>query len=290
MCGRIALYTPPARLARFFHARQAAGPGEGSGSSELPESESTVQVAPSWNVAPSRRVLAVVPARDRSERLLVPLQWGLVPFWAKDPSIGNRMINARAESVASHSAYRRAFERRRCLVVADGFYEWKGTEVPAASGRTRRMRQPWYFQRVDGTPLAFAGLWESWRPAEDPGPVLRTCTIITTGAGPDVAPVHDRMPVVVEADDWDEWIGIDEARQQALLSLLGPSNNGTLVGHPVDPRVNRPEVDEPGLVEPLPDGTRAPSVGAAAEPGAPQRDGRHSRAAEQPTLPLGEEG
>jgi putative SOS response-associated peptidase YedK len=252
MCGRIALYTPPARLARFFEAQE--------GSLRRPDEPADQERPPSWNVAPSTEVWSVVAARGDGEsgggrqRLLVPLRWGLVPFFAKDPSIGNKMANARAESVETKPAFRRAFERRRCLVVADGFYEWRSEELPGASGRgKRRRRQPFYFQRADGAPLAFAGLWESWRPPEDPKAVLRTCTIITTDAGPDVAWAHDRMPVVVEQGDLDEWLGIDPVDPAALKGLLAPSERGTLVAHRVDPRVNRPEHDDPSLVEPCED-------------------------------------
>jgi putative SOS response-associated peptidase YedK len=263
MCGRITLYTPPARLARFFQAHEAEG------LERSPDDErSGATPAPSWNVTPSREVLAVVtspPAAEdhveegsgtpHRERLLVPRTWGLVPFWAKDPSIGNRMANARAESVAENPAFRRAFERRRCLVVADGFYEWRaGERPPSAQGagrRRRAARQPWYFRRADGQPLAFAGLWESWRDPRHPGQVLRTCTIVTTDAGPDVAPVHDRMPAIIEPGDWDEWLGIDDVDTDALLTLLLPSQEGTLVSHPVDQRVNHPEVDDPELLEPV---------------------------------------
>ncbi len=250
MCGRISLYTPPSRLARFFEAKAAAGLG-GEDLEHEPELE------PSWNVAPSRDVLMVVARREHPaeegpptfQRLLVPVRWGLVPFWAKDPTVGNRMINARAETVATQPAFRRAFERRRCLVAADGFYEWK----PPPTGRPRGSRkipsQPWYYRRHDGQPLALAGLWETWRPEGRPDDVLRTCTIVVTEAGPDVAPVHDRMPVIVEPGDWDEWLGVEEVAPEALAGLLTPSPEGSLVAHPVDPRMSHPEVDGPEIVE-----------------------------------------
>ncbi len=258
MCGRIALYTPPARVARFFQATEQRG-----GQAPPP---------PSFNVAPSREVLGVVGSSlafeepvdasfggEGTGRLLVPLRWGLVPFWAKDPAVGNRMINARAESL-NKPAFRRAFERRRCLVVADGFYEWRSERL--LDGRPRR--QPWFFRRADGRPLALAGLWESWFPPEGTGAPLRTCAIVTTEAGADVAPIHHRMPVVLETGDLDEWLGLDETGPSALQGLLTPSEQGTLVAYRVDPRVNRPDVDEPSLIQPLAEGGRT-----ASQPGLP---------------------
>lgn len=255
MCGRIALYTPPSRLARFFEAQAAAGLDHGE--AEIGERRGR---APSWNVAPSREVLAVVAgpqdqedrespaqAHQPPQRQLWVLRWGLVPFWAKDPSIANRLINARAETVATQPAFRRAFARRRCLVAADGFYEWRTMPGPGGRGR----RQPWYYHRRDGDPLAFAGLFEIWHHPDRPEEILRTCTIITTDAGPDVAPVHDRMPVVVERGDWDEWLGIDVVPPEALAGLLAPAPLGTLAHHAVDPRMNRPSVDGPEVIHPV---------------------------------------
>jgi putative SOS response-associated peptidase YedK len=235
VCGRIDLHTPPSRLARLLHAELAAGV----------DPEGT----PRWNLPPTEGVLAMVAGRreDAPPRVLTVFRWGLVPSWAKDPGIGSRMINARAESLEDRNAYRDAFARRRCLVVADGFYEWK--RPPDGE---RGTRVPFYFRRADSAPLVFAGLWERWRdPARTEGEaaVLRSCTIVTTEAGPDLAAVHDRMPVVVEVDHVDEWLDPGTEEPDALRSLLVPSPAGTLVSHRVDPAVNNVRNDGPELVE-----------------------------------------
>jgi len=251
MCGRIALHTPPSRVARQLQA--TVDPSV----SEIP--------GPSWNVAPSKGLLAVGMTRPPSAapdeaavRTLTHLQWGLVPYWAKDPSIGNRMINARAESVATKPAFRHAFARHRCLIVADGFYEWR--REPDDPKR----RTPFYFRRADGGLLLFAGLWDRWRDRtrpDDEAAMLRTGTIITTQAGPDLAAVHDRMPVVVEADEVDRWLkGEDgDVDVTAVSALLRPSPAGVLVGHRVDPRVNNPRNDGPDLVDEAVDAEPEPS-------------------------------
>ena len=235
VCGRIDLHTPPSRLARLLHAELAAGV----------DPEGT----PRWNLPPTEGVLAMVGGRTQGAppRVLTIFRWGLVPWWAKDPSVGNRMINARAESLEDSGAYRDAFAHRRCLVVADGFYEWK-----AAAEGTRGRKLPFYYRRADGAPLAFAGLWERWRdPArrDEEGAVLRTCTIVTTDAGPDVVAVHDRMPVIVEAGHFDEWLDPGLEDTGPLTALLVPSPGGTLVSHRVDTAVNDVRNDGPELVE-----------------------------------------
>ncbi|HXX91308.1 MAG TPA: SOS response-associated peptidase [Acidimicrobiales bacterium] len=238
MCGRIDLHTPPSRLARLLHAELAAGL----------DPEGT----PRWNLPPTEGVLALVAGRrpDAPARVLASFRWGLVPWWAKDPAVGNRMINARAESLATRPAYREAFVERRCLVVADGFYEW---EAPEPGGPRRRL--PHYYRRADGAPLVFAGLWDRWKDRErrpEEGAVLRSCTIVTTDAGPDVAPVHDRMPVIIETDRIDEWLDPEGKDTGALARLLVPSPAGTLVSHRVDVAVNDVRNDGPELVEALP--------------------------------------
>jgi putative SOS response-associated peptidase YedK len=235
VCGRIDLHTPPSRLARLLHAELAAGV----------DPEGT----PRWNLPPTEGVLAMVAGRGQgaAPRVLATFRWGLVPAWAKVASIGNRMINARAESLADKPAYRDAFAGRRCLVIADGFYEWQAS----GSGAPKR-RTPYYFHRADGAPLAFAGLWDRWRdPARCPedGAVLRSCTIVTTAAGPDVAAVHDRMPVVVEAERFDDWLDPGLGDPEPLRSLLVPAHAGILVSHRVDPAVNNVRNDGPELVE-----------------------------------------
>ncbi|HUO47313.1 MAG TPA: SOS response-associated peptidase [Acidimicrobiales bacterium] len=237
MCGRIDLHTPPSRLARLLHAELAA--------------DVDPEGTPRWNLPPTEGVLAMVAGRrqDAPPRVLATFRWGLVPSWAKDPSVGNRMINARAESLEDRNAYRDAFAHRRCLVIADGFYEWKR---PPDGGKGPRI--PFYFHRADGAPLAFAGLWERWHDparAEEQGAWLRSCTIVTTDAGPDLVAVHDRMPVIVEVDAFDDWLDPGLEETGALRPLLAPSPAGTLASHRVDRAVNNVRNDGPELVEAL---------------------------------------
>ena len=225
MCGRIALYTPPQRLARLLEAALAAGVD--------PKGE------PSWNLAPTRTLFGVV---DRGEgRILDAYRWGLVPWFAKDVAVGSRQFNARAETLTERPAFREAFERRRLLVPIDGFYEWdhRGGE-----------RTPHFFARTDGEPMVLAGLYERWRDPELPAdaPRLATCTIVTTAPGPDLDGLHDRMPVVLERDVHDLWLTGADDEQDAVLALCAPTPAGTLAHHPVSSRVGNVNNDDPGLV------------------------------------------
>jgi putative SOS response-associated peptidase YedK len=200
---------------------------------------------PSYNVAPRANVYAV---RDRAEdngrrRYLSELRWGLIPSWAKDAKIGDRMINARAESLADKPAYERAFRRHRCLVPAEGFYEWQ---------RRGSRKQPMFIHRRDGEPMAFAGLWAAWRDpqGDDPGgDWLRSCAIVTTNANDTVAPLHDRMPVVLEEREWDRWLDPDAADIDGLTRLLRPAADELLVAYAVGTAVNSADNDGPELVE-----------------------------------------
>lgn len=197
-------------------------------------------VAPSWNVAPRAEVLTIVDKDD--VRRLGRMRWGLVPSWAETPAIGDRMINARAESLVEKPAFRTAFERRRCIVPADGFYEWEA--VPG------RGKQPMYIHARSGEPLAFAGLWEVWRDASVPdAPWLRTCAIVTTDANATVAPIHDRMPVMLPADGWDAWLDRDLRDPGALVGLLRPAPDELLELWPVSARVNSARNDDETLIE-----------------------------------------
>jgi len=229
MCGRIALYTPPHRLARLLDAALAAGL-DPSG-------------APSWNVAPTDTLFGVA---DRGEgRVLAAYTWGLVPWFAKDRSGGAKMINARVESVRSKPAFREAFERRRLLVPVDGFYEWD----------RRHGRVPHYFTRADGAPMVMAGLHERWRDRSAPdAPPLRTCTVLTTAPGDDLDGIHDRMPVVLERDAYDLWLTADEDELEALDALLRPTRAGTLMHHEVDRRVGDVRNNGPELIGPVESG------------------------------------
>ncbi len=205
--------------------------------------------APSYNVAPRAQVYAVV--ERKGERRLEERRWGLVPSWAKDLGIGDRMINARAESVLDKPAYRAAFLKRRCLLPADGFYEWKTLPAVTVGNRTRPKKQPLFFCSPQDTPLAFAGLWEAWKnPADPDAPWLTTCAIVTTAANAFMAPIHDRMPVILASDTWARWL--DPATDpSSLVSLLGPAPEDALIAWEVDTRVGNARNDDPDLIVPV---------------------------------------
>lgn len=196
---------------------------------------------PSWNVAPTQQVGVVVSVSGSqpgvSPRRFVPMRWGLTPGWADSLAIGARMINARAETVASKPAFRAAFRQRRCVIPARGFFEWKRS---TQSGGKAGVRQPFYVSMADARLLSFAGLWESWRPAD--GPEVLTCTIITTGANAALAPIHDRMPVILSREGALEWL------RSADVSLLRPCPPDWLSVWPVSTRVNSPRNNDPGLI------------------------------------------
>ena len=212
---------------------------------------------PSYNVAPRADVPVIAERRGEQgshERVLDVVRWGLVPFWAKDPKIGDRMINARADRILTSNAFKRPFERKRCIVPADGFYEWeklepekaRSTPSPARKGRSGP-KQPWFIRRRDGEPLAFAGLWETWRDpnSEDDAVRLRTCVIITTDPNELLAPIHDRMPVVLPESEWGTW----NHDTVTLHKLLVPSPASELEMWPVSTRVNKADNNGPELLE-----------------------------------------
>lgn len=231
MCGRYAFYTPIEAVTRLFAVSEVHAH----------------DLAPRYNIAPTQDVPIVRNSAFLEEgaarepvRELAVARWGLVPFWAKDPSIGNRLINARGETVAAKPAFRAAFKKRRCLVPADGFFEWQKTD----SGK-----QPWYIHATGGEPLALAGLWELWDPPDD-GTPLASCTIITTRANGFMHPLHDRMPVVLDAAGRDAWLDASASRE-TLQSLLAPAPEEALEAWPVSRRVNSPFNEDPSLVEPV---------------------------------------
>jgi putative SOS response-associated peptidase YedK len=228
MCGRYVSVSSPTILAERFKVEQV----------RVTETEHNYNVTPRADVP--------VVAESQGTRTLDLVRWGLVPSWAKDLKIGDRLINARADKLASSNAYKRAFARRRCIVPADGFYEWQVVEG-------KRQKQPWFFRRRDGEPLAFAGLWEIWHDPNDPdqehAPRIRSCVIITTDANDIVRPVHDRMPVVLGEDAWDEWLDRDNHETDKLQRLLVPAPPGELESWPVPLLVNKPANNGPELLE-----------------------------------------
>ena len=205
-----------------------------------------------YNVAPSQLVYAIAERRrtdDQPHRQLGSFRWGLVPSWAKDPSIGNRMINARAETLSSRNAYKRALVRHRCIIPADAFYEWQIRELEG-----KRQKAPYVIRHRDGSPLAFAGLWEVWHDAEDQP--LRTCVIITIEANRLLAPIHDRMPVVLPPDAWDEWLDPENQDVSRLQKLLVPAPAKEFEAYEISTLVNNVRHEGPDLIEPIEQGRR----------------------------------
>lgn len=193
-----------------------------------------------YNIAPTQPVSAVVQSAD--ERSHRTFQWGLVPSWSKDPSISSRMINARAETVAEKPSFRAPFKRRRCLVVADGFYEWQRTE-------SNRKKQPFYIQMEDQAPFGFAGLWEKWTDGD--GSALETCTILTTEPNELMAPIHNRMPVIIHPQDYDLWLDPDLQDGRHLQHLLRPYEPEAMQRYPVSTTVNSPRNEMPECIAPV---------------------------------------
>jgi putative SOS response-associated peptidase YedK len=193
---------------------------------------------PRFNIAPSQMIDVVF--EPETKRILAQLKWGLVPHWAKDSEIGNRMINARAETITEKPSFREAFKSRRCIVPASGFYEWQKVE--------RGAKQPFYFYLKEKEVFGFAGLWESWRD-KTTGEELETCTIITTEANEVLKQVHERMPVILKAKDYDEWLNPKEKDTDRLQKLLAPYPAGEMDSHAVGTNVNHPNRNSPDLIE-----------------------------------------
>jgi putative SOS response-associated peptidase YedK len=258
MCGRYASSRRPEDLVEEF---------------EIDKVEVSEPLPPDYNVAPTKQVYAVVqrPAKpdddgdaanganraDRaSQRQLRSVRWGLVPFWAKDPSVGNKMINARMETVHEKPAYRRPFASRRCLLPADGYFEWYATERRTKAGKP--VKQPFFIRPADGGVLAMAGLYEIWRDPtrsdDDPQRFLWSCTVITTSAEDAVGHIHDRMPLMVERDRWSAWLDPEVGSghdAEDLLGLLVPAAPGRLEAYPVSTAVNSVRNNGPELLDPL---------------------------------------
>ncbi len=225
------------------------------------------ELDPDFNVAPTKEVYAVLERRPRDAepeaapvRQLRVMRWGLVPSWAKDPSIGSRMINARQETIATKPAYRRAFARRRCLLPADGYYEWWAPPDGPKGKGGKPLKQPYFLRPRDGGTLAMAGLYEFWRdktrPDDDPLAWWSSVTVVTTEATDAAGQIHDRMPLLVEPDRWHEWLDPDvdgSAASDALTALLVPAAPGLLTAYPVSTAVNDVRHNGPALVAPIPE-------------------------------------
>lgn len=222
MCGRFTLHTPVADLQLAF--KGFVFPDE---------------VEAHYNIAPSLSILHVT---NDGERTVSAAKWGLVPFWAKDPKIGNRMINARAETLATKPAFRDAFRHKRCLIIADGFYEWKKSE----DGKTKT---PMYITLTEGRPFAFAGLWDTWK--QEDGDRLTTCTMITTEPNDLMADIHNRMPVILPPNAYDLWLDPGTNEPEILNGLLTAYPSEEMVAHPVSSTVNSPRNDVAECIEPV---------------------------------------
>ena len=218
MCGRFTLTANAHLIEETFGLFEGLDPALG----------------PRYNIAPTQQVLAL--RRTDTGRAYVKLRWGLVPFWADDLKIGSRLLNARSDGIATKPAFRAALKRRRCLILADGFYEWR-TEGKA--------KLPFHIRRQDRRPFAFAGLWERWDKGESP---VESCTIVTTDANEFMKPLHDRMPVILDAKDYERWLGPTE--DPAVVELLRPAANDGWVMTAVSPKVNNARFEDPACLEP----------------------------------------
>jgi putative SOS response-associated peptidase YedK len=252
MCGRYASSRRPEDLIEEF---------------EVERSHVAGALAADYNVAPTKEVYAVVsrpPSQEKqrpTQRQLRVLTWGLVPSWAKDPTVGNRLINARVETAAEKPVFRRAIAARRCLLPADGYYEWyspeqRAEDAPGADDkRPKPRKQPFFIHHPDGAVLAMAGLYEVWRDPtrsdDDPGRFSWTCTVLTTAAEDDLGRIHDRMPLLVEREQYDAWLDPTVSDPDLLRELLVPAAPGRLEAYPVSTLVNNVRNNGPELLEPL---------------------------------------
>jgi len=215
MCGRFVAASPPAEIAAYFGVDEVAD----------------TPFEPNFNVAPTSDVYVVYT--EGTTRRLDPLRWGLIPSWAKEASVGNRMFNARGETIATKGAFKSSFARRRCIVPVDGFYEWR-----VVAGQKRK--QPYYIHRPDGEPYAFGGLWAQWSGSDSSGDdvVVRSATIITCAPNSKMAELHDRMPLILAPAVWDEWLDPSNTDIEHLSRLVVPAPPELIVFHPVSVEVN----------------------------------------------------
>ena len=221
MCGRFALKTPPRSIQEHFH---------------LPE---TIHLSPRYNIAPSQAIAAVRHLPGKPFRQLDMLHWGLIPHWSKDMKIGNKMINARAETLAQKPSFHTPFKKRRCLIIADGFYEWK---------HSGKAKQPIYVHMKNGAIFGFAGLWDSWHNAD--GSSVESCTIITTSPNELIREIHDRMPVILPPEQYETWLQ-DSTPEHFLQQLLMPYPADAMEAYRVSSVVNSPKNDTPACIKPI---------------------------------------
>jgi len=208
---------------------------------DVPDLRVEGSLVPSYNIAPTQTVACIV---GETSPIVVPLRWGLIPEWARDMTIGARLINARAETITQKPSFRESFKKRRCLVLADGFYEW---QRPSGGAR----KTPYYFRMQTGRGFAFAGLWASWR---DPaGTTVETCTIITTAANTLVQPVHHRMPVILPPAEYRQWLAVESSDPNELLSALAPYPANHMEAYPVSEHVNHTKNNESTCIAPAPE-------------------------------------
>jgi putative SOS response-associated peptidase YedK len=223
MCGRFVGYRSLDELKTFF-----------------PIDKAVCGVTSNFNVAPSQEILTIF--KQDGKNWLDKFHWGLVPFWAKDISIGNKMINARSESVAEKPSFRNAFKKRRCLIIADGFYEWKGQK-----GR----KQPMFITLPDKNPFAFAGLWEAWNKKDDKDSIYKSCTIITTQASDSIRDIHHRMPIILKPQVYESWLDPDNQDVVKLDNILKNEIITELSSYPVSTQVNSIRNNDPSCIEPI---------------------------------------
>ncbi len=229
MCGRFTLKQPAKAIASVL---AIASPND-----QTFDVEKLSELASQYNIAPTQMVATVLHNTESNKREFQMLRWGLIPSWAKDIGMGAKLINARAETVAEKPAFRSAFKRRRCLVVADGFYEWQ---------RIDGKKQPFYFRMQDGQPFSFAGLWEQWQSPEKEQ--ITSCTILTTEANELLQPIHDRMPVVLDTKYYDLWLDPQVQKPEALQQVLHPYPASAMTAYPVSTLVNNPKHNNPDCI------------------------------------------
>ena len=236
MCGRFVSASDPSRVAAYFGAETDID-----------------SLGENYNVAPTNDIMAVVSDTDGNRQLQV-FHWGLIPVWAKDAKIGSKMINARAETLAEKNAFKGVFRKHRCIIPMDGFYEWAaGIEGGPVTAKGQLAKRPHFVHRIDGEPLAVAGLWSAWRDrsAGPDAPWLHSATVVTTSANATMTPIHDRMPVILPRAMWDLWLDPANQNIEVLGNLLVPAPDDLLTMHEVSTEVNNVRNKGASLIEPV---------------------------------------